>query len=84
MSFNISGIKESGDWFKGISPHKLGTLLDPEALRIAMVLRLDCKVYKSHTCIYGEVADELGYHGYLCKKSAGRFYCHSNSNDILK
>lgn len=37
--------KESGDWLHAVPSPNLGTLLDPESLRIAVSLRLATKVY---------------------------------------
>lgn len=76
--------KESGDWLRAVPSPNLGTLLDPESLRIAVALRLGTKVYRAHTCRCGQQADEFGRHGLKCKKSAGRFPRHSAMNDLIK
>lgn len=70
--------KESGDWLRAVPSPNLGTLLDPESLRIAVSLRLVTRFYRAHTCRCGQLADadEFGRHGRKCKKSAGRFSRH--------
>lgn len=42
------------------------TLLDPESLRIAVSLRLGTKIYRSHQCCYGTLANEYVQHGLKC------------------
>jgi len=66
-------LKESGDWLNAVPSPNLGTLLDPESLRIAVSLRLGKQIYRSHLCRCGEISDEFGHHGLKCRKSAGKF-----------
>jgi hypothetical protein len=76
--------KESGDWINAIPSPNLGTLLDPESLRISVALRLGLKIYSAHTCVCGKTADELGHHALSCTKSAGRSSRHHALNDLIK
>ena len=76
--------KESGDWLNAVPSPNLGTLLDPETLRVAVSLRLVVKIYRCHRCRCGELADEFGYHGLKCRKSTGRYSHHSALNDLIK
>ncbi|XP_063389112.1 uncharacterized protein LOC134674887 [Cydia fagiglandana] len=75
---------ESGAWLHALpSPH-LGTLLDNDSLRIAVALRLGCKVCDAHRCICGVLVEENGHHGLSCQRCAGRFPRHHSLNEIVR
>lgn len=76
--------KESGAWLNAFPFSSLGTLLDDQAFRIAVSLRLGIPLCVPHTCVCGEQVDELGHHGLCCKKSGGRYARHAMTNDLLK
>ena len=76
--------KETGLWLHAIPIPALGTLFDPETLRIAVALRVGANVCEPHPCRCGQNMDELGLHGLSCKFSAGRFPRHAALNDVMK
>ena len=58
--------------------------MNNRSFRIAIALRLGCKIYHQHTCICGSISDSFGHHALSCIKSAGRFSRHSTLNDIIR
>lgn len=75
--------KESGGWLHTLpSPH-LGSLLDPDTLRIASGIRLGAKICEPYTCECGFPVDEYGTHGLSCIKKKGKFSCHFNLNELI-
>ena len=79
-----AGREESGLWLHALPTPSLGTLLEPETLRIAVALRVGARVCEPHTCRCGRVMDSRGLHGLSCKYSAGRHPRHSALNDVIK
>ncbi|KAJ8704365.1 hypothetical protein PYW08_013089 [Mythimna loreyi] len=62
---------ESGAWLQAIpSPH-LGTLLDDDSLRVAVALRLGCRVCESHTYTCGSMVEADGHHALSCRRCTG-------------
>lgn len=76
--------EESGQWLHAIPVPSLGTLLDPETLRIAIALRLGSVVCEPHPCRCGAIVDAHGHHGLSCRFSAGRHSRHAELNDIVR
>lgn len=74
----------SGDWLRALPAASLGTLLDNFSFRIAIGLRLGCRICVPHKCICGNQVDELGTHGLSCIFSAGRHSRHHAVNDLIK
>ncbi|KAJ8721909.1 hypothetical protein PYW08_004311 [Mythimna loreyi] len=75
---------ESGAWLQAIpSPH-LGTLLDDDSLRVAVALRLGCRVCEPHTCTCGSMVEADGHHALSCRRCTGRFPRHHALNDIIR
>ncbi|KAL3613036.1 hypothetical protein CASFOL_043125 [Castilleja foliolosa] len=75
---------ESGAWLHALpSPH-LGTLLDADSLRVAVALRLGCKVCEPHPCICGQLVGESGGHALSCCRCSGRFPRHHALNDLIR
>ncbi|KAJ4431829.1 hypothetical protein ANN_20434 [Periplaneta americana] len=75
---------ESGAWLHALpSPH-IGTLIDSTSFKIAMALRLGCKLCQPHQCICGGIADIHGHHALSCARSKGRIPRHTSLNDIIK
>ena len=60
-----------------------GSLLDNNTFRISVGLRLGLDLCIPHKCICSADVDKSGIHGLSCKKSAGRFPCHSEVNNII-
>lgn len=74
---------ESNVWLNSLPSSSLGTLMDNNTFRIALGIRLGCKICQKHVCICGDMVDEYGLHGLHCSKSAGRFSRHQEINQIL-
>ena len=76
--------KESGAWLNALPISSLGLLMDDEALRIAIGLRLGCPLCRPHACTHcGEDVDQYATHGLSCKWSQGRHSRHGELNDII-
>lgn len=82
--YKSSIVKESNAWLSVLPSKIIGTLLDNNAFRISIALRLGCNICIPHTCGCGEYVDETGVHGLSCIYSAGRFRRHFGMNDIIK
>ena len=80
----IEQSRESGLWLHTLPTSTLGTLLDPESLRIALALRVGADVCEPHMCRCGRRMDARGLHGLSCKFSVGRHPRHAALNDISK
>ncbi|KAJ4430258.1 hypothetical protein ANN_22470 [Periplaneta americana] len=75
---------ESGAWLHALpSPH-IGTLIDSTSFKIAIALRLGCKLCQPHQCICGGIADIYGHHALSCARSKSRIPRHTSLNDIIK
>ncbi|KAJ4439593.1 hypothetical protein ANN_07720 [Periplaneta americana] len=75
---------ESGAWLHALpSPH-IGTLIDSTSFKIAMALRLSCKLCQPHQCICVGIADIYGHHALSCARSKSRIPRHTSLNDIIK
>ncbi|CAG9117196.1 unnamed protein product [Plutella xylostella] len=66
---------EAGIWLHALPSPQLGTLLDNDSLRVAVRLRLGCKICEAHTYMCSMV-DAQGRHGLHCVRSAGRLSRH--------
>ena len=62
----------------------VGTLLDRDALRTAVALRVGADVCAPHRCRCGAAIDSRGLHVLSCQLSAGRLPRHAALNDIIK
>lgn len=78
-----SSSKPSSKWLQAVPSHQLGLLLDNDAARIAVALRLGTKVCESHHCGCGEFVQTNGHHGLSCKKGKARYWRHSVMNKIF-
>ncbi|KAJ4429205.1 hypothetical protein ANN_26208 [Periplaneta americana] len=75
---------DSGAWLHALpSPH-IGTQIDSTSFKIAMALRLGCKLYQPHQCICGGISNIYGHHALSCARSKGRIPRHTSLNDIIK
>ncbi|XP_073944805.1 uncharacterized protein [Choristoneura fumiferana] len=74
---------EAGAWLHALPSPQLGTLLDNDSLRIAVALRLGCKVCERHRCVCGVMVEEDGHHGLSCQRCAGRFSRHHCINGLI-
>ncbi|XP_055332311.1 uncharacterized protein LOC129584218 [Paramacrobiotus metropolitanus] len=69
-------VPEAGVWIHALSAACLGNLLEDNAFRISVALRLGAPIVTPHVCVCGGLVDELGRHGLRCKRSAGRLPRH--------
>ncbi|XP_029654080.1 uncharacterized protein LOC115227355 [Octopus sinensis] len=74
----------SGEWLEAFPIGSLGTLLDPDTLRVGVGLRIGLKVCEPHKCRCGASIDQFGLHPLSCRESAGRFPRHSALNDVIR
>ena len=78
-----SSTKESSKWLQVIPSSKLGLLLDNNAARIAVALRLGCQICEEYRCVCGKMVDKFGRHGLSCKNSKGWIPGHNDINSIF-
>ena len=55
-----------GDWLQALPISSCGLRFDDDSFRIAVSLRLGCKIYRAHTCRCGTLVNEMGIHGLSC------------------
>ncbi|XP_055349954.1 uncharacterized protein LOC129596644 [Paramacrobiotus metropolitanus] len=78
-------VPESGVWIHALPAACLGNLLENNAFRISVALRLGAPIVTPHVCVCGGLVDELGRHGLRCKRSAGRLPRHDGiSGEIAR
>lgn len=58
--------------------------MDDSTFKVAIALRLGCKLCQPHSCVCGSTVDTYGHHALSCIKSPGRFSRHFMINDIIK
>lgn len=75
---------ESGAWLHALPSKSIGTLLDNNAFRIIIGLRLGVDICVPHICRCGSQVDKKGRHGLKCRNSAGRHTRHAGMNTTLK
>lgn len=75
--------KESSKWLQVIPSSQLGLLLDNNAARIAVALRLGCQICEEHKCLCGKTVEKNGRHGLSCKNSKGWTPRHNDINNIF-
>jgi len=73
----------SGVWLNALPSAALGLNLDDNSLRVAVGLRLGLPLVMPHTCVCGATADKFGYHGLVCRRSAGRHLRHNVVNETI-
>ena len=73
----------SGDWLHALPIAACGLLLDNEAVRVAVGLRLGSALCETHSCRCGAKVDQLGLHAFSCKRSTGRIQRHNHINDLI-
>lgn len=78
-----SSTKTASKWLQAVPSHQLGLLLNNDATRIAIGLRLGTSVCESHLCICGEMVDRNGLHGLSCKKMKGKYIRHTDINKLF-
>ena len=83
-SLSLAKQPNSGAWMNCLPSTAIGTLLDNESFRIAIIQRLGLHIYSPHNCRCGSIVDRYGLHPLLYRLSAGRIPRHSALNDIVK
>lgn len=78
-----SSTKHSSEWLQAVPSHQLGLLLDNDAARIAVALRLGNNVCEPHVCICGKSVNADGHHGVSCNKMVGKYARHAEINKLL-
>ena len=73
----------SGDWLQALPISSCGLRVDDDFFRIAVSLRLGCKICRAHTCRCGTLVNEWGTHGLSCVYSAGWLARHGILNNIV-
>ena len=73
----------SGDWLHALPITSCGLRLSDDDIRVAVGLRLGCRICEPHCCPCGAAVDSSGSHGLSCRRSAGRVARHQYINDIL-
>lgn len=73
----------SGDWLHALPIASCGLLLDNDAVRVAVGLRLGCVLCEAHSCRCGAMVDMHGSHALSCRRSSGRIQRHNCLNDII-
>lgn len=77
-------LQEARIWLHALPSKSIGTLLDNNAFRIIMGLRLGLDICSPHICVCGSRVEKNGHHGLKCKNKAGRHALHTEINCILK
>jgi len=75
-----SSTKESSKWLQVVPSSQLGLLLDNNAARIAVGLRLGSQLCEEHKCVCGGMVKKDGLHGLSCPNSGGWIYRHDDMN----
>ena len=73
----------AGDWLMAMPISSCGLRLDNETVRVAVGLRLGCKLCTEHRCPCGSVVEEKGIHGLSCRLAVGRLARHGALNDVI-
>lgn len=62
---------------------KIGTLLDDNAFRISVALRLGSEICYQYKCICGVMVDNYEVQDLCCNKSTGRYSRHRELNAVI-
>ena len=74
----------AGSWLHALPVSTVGNLLDDDAMRVAICLRLGAPICQPHNCRCGKLVDNSSTHGLKCRFSAGRHARHAALNNIIK
>src|ERR1700743_587208 len=77
-----SSTKESSKWLQVVPSSALGLLLDNNAARIAVALRLGSQICVENKCVCGKQVEKNGRHGLSCSMSKGWIPRHNDFNNI--
>lgn len=78
-----SSTKESSKWLQVVPSSQLGLLLDNNAARIAVGLRLGSQLCEEYKCICGDMVKRDGLHGLSCKMKAAIIARHDDVNKVF-
>src|SRR6218665_464362 len=73
----------SADWMMALPLAACGLVLDNEAVRVAVGLRLGHALCAPHSCVCGSWVGQEGHHGLVCRRAQGRSLRHHAINDII-
>jgi hypothetical protein len=73
----------AGDWLTALPIPSCGLILDNEAVRVAVGLRLGLDLCHPHPCKCGSNVGSDGHHGFVCRLAFGRAIRHHEINDII-
>ena len=79
-SFLAASSQHSGDWLYALPVASCGMLLDNEAVRVAIGLRLGLELCVPRQCHCGTQVDAFGRHAFVCKKAPNRSVRHHALN----
>ena len=74
----------SGSWLQSVPIANVGTMLDNQALRVAIALTVGSTVCEPFPCPCGAVVDQMGLHPLSCRLSAGRAARHAALNETVR
>ena len=75
--------QRGSEWLKALPLSSCGLLLEDEALRVAVGLRLGAKLCEPHSCPCGSQVGGNGLHGLSCKRGSAKISRHHNLNDMI-
>ena len=76
--------EQSSSWLNAIPIASVSLKMNISQLKISCALRLGSPLCIPHTCVCGTRVDQSGVHGLSCRKSTGKFFRHSQVNDLIK
>jgi len=74
----------SRDWLLALPIANCGLMLDDEAARVAVCMRLGLALCAPHSCPCGDQVDAQDLHAMVCKKALDRIARHQVLNDIIR
>jgi len=81
--YNAACANHAGDWLTALPIASCGLVMDDEAVRVAVALRLGGDICVPHPCRCGEDVDAWGTHAFICKRAQGRITRHQALNDTI-
>ena len=73
----------AGDWLATLPLVACGFWLSNEAVTVAAGFRLGLTLCALHQCDCGEIVEQVGHHGLICRRSMGIAARHAAINDII-
>jgi Reverse transcriptase (RNA-dependent DNA polymerase) len=82
-AFMAARAQHSGDWLAALPIAACGLVLEDEAVRVAVGIRLGLDICAPHKCRCGVQVDAGGRHSFVCKRAPGRAARHHVLNDAI-